>query len=463
MTENKIEVASCTIKELFSEKIPDTTIFGELEVPEYQRPYVWTEKEIDKLIADLKDHHKKQSDKPMYYLGSIILHKHDNKLSIIDGQQRLTTLAIIQHILDINKVPKVKYATPATITHIKKNYNYLKGKKEELNNLVNFDTLNVTLVVTNSEDDAYTFFETQNTGGVRLSGIDIIKAHHLREIDSRGKRDEQYARIWEKQKNIKTVIEQLIKARRWNALFWKYVPLYRDEKGIKQTIIKDFSQKTLDRSQKAAYLQIISTNNYSSIQISPYKLAIRQPLANGENFIDYLEQFADLYQRLFINESDAEISIEYYDFNKRIIKIVDGTAFLKEFYEIALMCYVNKYGVRNLLEASYWIFRYTYSLRVSNAKMVFERSIPSFIEKGNYIFDIILSSFNHEQLVNLLKQFKYEFNNENSEDNSVKKRFIGRVADFFQLPEISNTNKFDDYLKKGIEKKLDKGGNNGKI
>ena len=49
----EIKVASCTVAELFSERIicsDNTEILGILEVPEYQRPYVWTKKEINKLL-----------------------------------------------------------------------------------------------------------------------------------------------------------------------------------------------------------------------------------------------------------------------------------------------------------------------------------------------------------------------------------------------------------------------------
>jgi len=455
VSDNIIEVASCTIADLFSETIPETNILGTLEIPEYQRPYVWTKKEIDKLLMDIKEHNEKEGDKFMYYLGSIILHKHDNKLSIIDGQQRLTTLAIIQHITDSNKVPKVKYVSPTTIEHVRENYNYLKRKKEELKQ-IDFEKLNVTLVVTNCEDDAYTFFETQNTGGVRLSGIDIIKAHHLRAIIPKGIREEQYAIIWEKQKNLETVVSHLIKARRWNVLFWKDVPTDRDERKKKRTIIKDFSEKTLSNAPKAAYTQIISINNYLSIHFPLYKLAIRQPLANGENFIDYLEQFAELYQRLFGNKPDAEIPAGYLNFNKEIIQTVDGTAFLKELFEIAMLCYANKFGIENLLEASYWIFRYTYSLRVSNRKTVREDSIPAFLRNNHYIFDLILSCFNHDQLIVQLKMFKYDLDEENTKENSVKKRFIDRVKKYFGFIELSDLKEFDINLKKGIENKLKK-------
>jgi hypothetical protein len=450
MAENKpIKVASCTISELFSENIPETDISGTLEIPEYQRPYVWGTKEIDKLLLDIKEHFG-QSNKTLYYLGSIILHQHDGKLSIIDGQQRLTTLAIIQHIKDTNKVPKLKYASPTTIEHIKNNHEYLKPKT--LSD-IDFDKLNVTLVVTDNEDDAYTFFETQNAGGVRLSGIDIIKAHHLREISPKGKRDENYAISWEKQKNISTVIEQLIKARRWNVLHWVSVPSGRDEKGTKSSIIEDFSEKTIGK-EKAAYSQMIATNNYSSIQVSPFKLAIRQPLANGENFIDYLEQFCELYQRLFINEEDAEINKEHYNFNKEIIQVGYGTAFLREFYEIVVLCYVNKFGVENLLEASYWIFRYTYSLRVSSLR-VMEKSIPKFISDTK-LLDIILASFNHEQVIEQLQKFNYQMADITS--STVANNFIDRVIKYFDNIDL---NDFDETLKKAIIHKTKKEVSNG--
>jgi hypothetical protein len=312
-------------------------------------------------------------------------------------------------------------------------------------------------VVTDNEDDAYTFFETQNTGGIRLSGVDIIKAHHLREISPKGKRDENYAITWEKQKNIDTVIELLIKARRWNILNWKDVPSCKNEKDRKNSIIEDFSEQTIVKTRKAAYTQII--DNYGSMKISPYKLAIRQPLANGENFIDYLEQFCELYQRLFKSAGDAEIPDEYYTFNKDLIQKVDGTAFLKELYEIALLCYVSKFGVEHLLEASYWIFRYTYSKRVTVGKVVRENGIPAFIRDKHYIFDIILYSFNHEEVITHLQGFSYEFNNENTESStSVKSRFIDRVNAYF-----TNINKsdYDETLKIAINNKL-KTNNNGK-
>lgn len=55
-----IKVAVCNLAQLLSGKRIKTEsqkyIQGQLSIPEYQRPYVWGEKQIDKLIDDLKDH-----------------------------------------------------------------------------------------------------------------------------------------------------------------------------------------------------------------------------------------------------------------------------------------------------------------------------------------------------------------------------------------------------------------------
>lgn len=68
----------------------------DFNIPEYQRPYAWTEEESGILFDDLyKFFREEQSDN--YFLGSIVLIKKDNQpsSSVIDGQQRLTTLTIM--------------------------------------------------------------------------------------------------------------------------------------------------------------------------------------------------------------------------------------------------------------------------------------------------------------------------------------------------------------------------------
>ena len=191
--ENNIKVGSITLDTLFSKY--------KLIIPEYQRPYVWTEREINKLLFQFSEHIERKDDKPHFYLGSIVLHKDGNDYNIIDGQQRITTLQILDLIKN-NRSDPITYNNPTSLKHIKENYQYFKLKEQELK-LIDFSLINVTLVITNNEDMAYNFFETLNTGGKRLRGTDILKAHHLRCIKENDERN-SYALKWGK-KNKKTL------------------------------------------------------------------------------------------------------------------------------------------------------------------------------------------------------------------------------------------------------------------
>lgn len=70
-------------------------------IPRYQRKYVWEEKQWRELLDDLKyclETENSSSDQDWtHFLGSFVFEKNqrDNKLVVIDGQQRLTTIIIM--------------------------------------------------------------------------------------------------------------------------------------------------------------------------------------------------------------------------------------------------------------------------------------------------------------------------------------------------------------------------------
>ena len=76
------------------EELKITEIFTENNyiIPIYQRSYAWEKDQIEQLITDIYD----SKDTEKYYLGSLIVDKEDTHLfSVIDGQQRLTTLFLL--------------------------------------------------------------------------------------------------------------------------------------------------------------------------------------------------------------------------------------------------------------------------------------------------------------------------------------------------------------------------------
>jgi uncharacterized protein with ParB-like and HNH nuclease domain len=94
---SKLNVDHKTIKALFEDKKSDFLI------PDYQRPYAWTDEQCQTLWDDLfsfaipdDDYQKFDDDNDEYFLGTIVTFKNKSgKLEVIDGQQRLTTLMLL--------------------------------------------------------------------------------------------------------------------------------------------------------------------------------------------------------------------------------------------------------------------------------------------------------------------------------------------------------------------------------
>lgn len=93
---SKLSVDQKNIRLLLSDKKADFLI------PDYQRPYAWTEEECQTLWEDIfsfaipEDDATKFNSEEEYYLGPIVTFKNDKgKLEVIDGQQRLTTIMLL--------------------------------------------------------------------------------------------------------------------------------------------------------------------------------------------------------------------------------------------------------------------------------------------------------------------------------------------------------------------------------
>ena len=97
------------LKEVSIQELFNGTVQATYEVPIYQRNFAWEKDEITALIQDICDAWRKDNGS-VYYIGTLVsFHKGDNVFEIIDGQQRLTTLTLIQDALDIPMQNKLTY------------------------------------------------------------------------------------------------------------------------------------------------------------------------------------------------------------------------------------------------------------------------------------------------------------------------------------------------------------------
>ena len=92
--------------ELAVNDIPHTLF----SIPHYQRGYRWTDKEVEALLNDLLAFAKSDTREESYCLQPLVLQEiADGQLRVVDGQQRLTTLAIILQSLGVETHWDIKY------------------------------------------------------------------------------------------------------------------------------------------------------------------------------------------------------------------------------------------------------------------------------------------------------------------------------------------------------------------
>mgnify|MGYP005841188797 CR=1 FL=1 len=429
----QIIVESLTLKELFDKQ-------QSIVIPEYQRPYVWTPKEIYKLLGQFKQHQERTDDKPIFYLGSIVLYKNkQNDLEIIDGQQRLTTLQILSVIKSYSDFG-IKYSHPISFKNIKLNHSYFFKNNFEM---IDFEYINITIVIVENEDLAYSFFETLNTGGKRLSGTDILKAHHLRCITKIAERN-NYAYNWEeRQRNLEAVNKLLAKARRIDYLKPKNIPdKFASIENWKNVIIEDFKENVGKEKLDIGYSLVEIKENTHRIISNKY--SIRQPLNEGKNYINYLMSFSNAYNAIFDTKNREDF---YSKFNNKMIEQIDGTVDLRSFYQLSLLCFVDMFGTNNILEFSLWLFRHIFSLRLNEQSRIYEPTVRNYVDNTK-IIERIFHAYNDQEIITYLKEYKT--NEIKINGSQVKQRFFNKCSDFFSLDNPSESN-FDEKLKVKIE------------
>ena len=213
----------------------------------YQREYKWQVNQIRELVEDLAgkfleeyqpSHDPREVEKyPHYFLGPIIISKKDHVLFIVDGQQRLTSLTlllILLRTLQKNRDDKVhvddlifseKFRTKDFNLQVDertpvmealyqdKEFDPPSPCSESIKNLILsyqalqeafpqelrdaalpffidwlLNCVDIVEITANSDDDAYTIFETMNDRGLSLTPTDMLKSYLLANIDDENKR-----------------------------------------------------------------------------------------------------------------------------------------------------------------------------------------------------------------------------------------------------------------------------------
>lgn len=173
----------------------DKLLGKNLIIPDYQRPYKWTDKNITELILDtqksIEESRKYANFK--YRIGTVILHINEKKeYEIVDGQQRILSFLLLKLHLDSEfscNLLKTKFLNKVSQKNLHDNYTTIREwfssiddtEKAIFNDALK-SILEVVVITVDKIDEAFQLFDSQNTRGRALYPHDLLKAYHLREI-----------------------------------------------------------------------------------------------------------------------------------------------------------------------------------------------------------------------------------------------------------------------------------------
>jgi hypothetical protein len=456
-----VNVSTLTYNELFSK-------YRNIIVPEYQRPYRWSREKVEELLIDLEDFFiKKEASNLEYYMGCLLFfnNKKEGRLEVIDGQQRLTTLTLLQYVLEGNLTPtqNLTYNSHTSFYHIKKNIGYLEQKKDLLLKLKDkgvLDKLRFTHIVSEDEDNAFAFFDSQNSRGVTLGADDFLKAYHLRSVSSE-RLQETLAKEWEtaalksqKDKNVESGLLHLFYKILYRSREWKGQTLLIPEE--QDTILKAFQKKTRKSAESNAYELYPSRANlrYKSLvihdddssELLPFEeeqdmllelpFSIRQPLYKGHNFFRFTQKYHAIHQLLFSDTNcTSEPLAKAKDYYNKIYTD-NMSLYLKHYMQMCMVMYYDSFGDRHIDTAVQYFDYLIGSIRIQKYYVKKEAVKNSLMSGSSNLLDVIANAYLPQEIFEFIAEQQNPreiYKNESLEnDGGVRDSYKQRVIDFYK-------------------------------
>lgn len=408
-----------------------------LTIPNYQRPYKWTIKNVNQLIDDVLLHR----DKSAYRIGTVVLHKETDKttqidkLNIVDGQQRSITLLLIamalqnhlpdavrdeikKHNFEIPKtqlIDTLSFSNPISQKNIHQNYREIRRR------IIDFDFASVRFffekcevvkVVLEDVSEAFQFFDSQNARGRDLEPHDLLKAFHLRELTENISEQEKIALIeqWEQlaenDNKLKSLFAQLLfRVRNWakgdSARYFTKdnVDVF---KGISPEIETPFPYAEMYKISHF-FVEEYNTNYHRKIdkQKVKYPFQLNQVIINGKRFFEFVNHYWNVKEEMYICLKQDEKA-------KEIIQILDaypqrfrtGDKYIRNLFDCALLFYWDKFGNKEIGRVAEKLFVWAYKRRLVQHSVQLA-SIDNYALEYPNVFNVIHQALQPKEVLNL--------------------------------------------------------------
>lgn len=464
------------------------------QIDVFQREYKWKTEQISQLIEDLESkflseftensERKDVQNYARYYMGSVIISTKDGKRSIIDGQQRLTSITLLLiylNNLQRNNTERVsidelifseKFGSRSYNLEIpdrvecmeslyKQNQYNSTDKGESVQNIINryqdieelfpeelkneklvffIDWLieNVVFVeiLTNSDDDAYTIFETMNDRGLNLSSTEMLKGYILSNIETDEKKIEAN-KLW-KDQILK--IEQVNNDDSYFFQSWlrgKYATSQRERK--KGSEKKDFEK--------------IANRFHNWVRDNKETLGLQ----DKTSFYNFIKRDFMFYSNLFIKISNAS---KTYNKELRHIFYIEQLGFASSFYYTMLIASItindDEQTINSKLDCIARFMEIFYIFRKINRRTTSYSAI-------SYTMFEITKDIRNKSLSEIIEILKEKTNNLDEDLSGIQtygletqnKKYVryilARITNHIET-KSGMTSSFENYLTQKIEK-----------
>lgn len=413
-------------------------------IPIYQRNYAWGETEIKQLIQDIIDKQKSDS-KSKYYLGTLIVDEktQNNKtyFEVIDGQQRHTTLTLINAYLHKNDSDKKSNLFFDARPQVRKYIDVLYRSYNQAQSLNNLDdsvkniatgieiidnffssetdlrdeaidlggfeeyflqNVKIIRVGVPKDTDINHYFEIMNTRGVQLEKHQILKSAFIETIKD-DEKSKEFAKIWDACSSM--------------------------DRYIYKKNLKKINEESKNDEKSEEFAKI--GDNYSSMDVDTYKQNLKSDLVSRQNASNNLpKRTLDdiLSNKILVDEQKIEETKE-----ARYASIIDFPNFLLQVLRLFKKDETISLDDKNLLEA----FGYN------------KKDLPDPIEFINFLLEIrtLFDKFFIKRQVDESGEVKWKIlkSSENTENdylvNTFKSNKILMIQSMFQVSFSTNSYK----------------------
>ena len=393
----------------YKSSIFDLLSTGNLAIPDYQRPYKWTKRNIEELLTDISkaiEEGQKYGKSYKYRIGTILIHNsQDGKLYIVDGQQRIISIALVCLYLSPSFHSDLTdhcFSDNVSKQNIRDNYMFirqwftLQGDAEKNRFLDALkDIIEVIVITVDEESEAFQLFDSQNSRGKALYPHDLLKAYHLRKMNSSLSEMEHAVKKWEDEEPSEI-----------KELFSDYIfPIFNWSKKAKTDTFSDRNIEVF----KGADIKESYTYAMRAFKSSPI-FQISEPFIAGNDFFEYVGHYIQLLRDI---KKELEQNGEFSAIQEILSDKSSGLKYCKTLFYCVLLSYYDRFHCFDKM-AVLRLFTWSFMIRTDMQHLGYDTINKYAIGEYNSqysnnlpVFSLIANARKHADISNLTVECNY--------------------------------------------------------